>query len=221
MVLRVSVVQVILLFDYGVFGFISAIDMLSLKVYGVFRYVCICLYYACIVIWRFTYCLNRTRYVSIKTYRISVQQKYTKKKEKNNKMTNLQKEVQTKLTKGLMDMIVLQLLKNEPMHGYQIITSIRRSFGVYLGPSTVYPMLSTLEKKGYVKSQWNMTCERPRKIYALTIDGQNVLSLTEGSLNLICRTISRTPATETPITIQASIDSRRKTLSAPTFTPKQ
>jgi len=135
-------------------------------------------------------------------------------------MTNLQKEVQTKLTKGLMDMIVLQLLKNEPMHGYQIITSIRRSFGVYLGPSTVYPMLGTLEKKGYVKSQWNMNSERPRKVYALTIDGQNVLSLTEGSLNLICRTISRTPATETPITIQASIDSRRKTLSSPTFIPR-
>jgi PadR family transcriptional regulator len=219
MVLRVSVVQVILLFDYRAFGFVTAIDMLSLKVYGVFRYVCICLYYACIVIWRFTYYLKRTRYVSRKTYRTSVQQKYTRRRTR--KMTNLQKEVQTKLTKGLMDMIVLQLLKNEPMHGYQIITSIRRSFGVYLGPSTVYPMLSTLEKKGYVKSQWNMTSERPRKVYALTIDGQNVLSLTEGSLNLICRTISRTPATETPITLQASIDSRRKTLSAPTFTPKQ
>ena len=122
-------------------------------------------------------------------------------KEKNNKMTNLQKEVQTKLTKGLMDMIVLQLLKNEPMHGYQIITSIRRSFGVYLGPSTVYPMLGTLEKKGYVKSQWNMTSERPRKVYALTADGQSLLTLTEGSLNLICRNITKTaPA----VSIQAS-----------------
>ncbi len=124
-------------------------------------------------------------------------------------MTNLQKEVQTKLTKGLMDMIVLQLLKNEPMHGYQIITSIRRSFGVYLGPSTVYPMLGTLEKKGYVKSQWNMTSERPRKVYALTPDGQSLLTLTEGSLNLICRNITKNVPSASAVTMQASSVSSR------------
>ena len=142
-------------------------------------------------------------------------------KEKNNKMTNLQKEVQTKLTKGLMDMIVLQLLKNEPMHGYQIITSIRRSFGVYLGPSTVYPMLGTLEKKGYVKSAWNMNSERPRKVYTLTTEGQNMLTFTEGSLNLICRTMSRTTAPTAAVTMQASaVPSReRKSITAPVFAP--
>jgi len=166
--------------------------------------------------------LNRTRYVSRKTYRTHVQQKYNKKKEKNIKMTNLQKEVQTKLTKGLMDMIVLQLLKNEPMHGYQIITSIRKSFGVYLGPSTVYPMLGTLEKKGYVKSQWNMTSERPRKVYALTADGQSLLALTEGSLNLICRNISKTVVPmANGVTMQASTSPSRpgKTVSNFAFAP--
>ncbi len=125
-------------------------------------------------------------------------------------MTNLQKEVQTKLTKGLLDMIVLQLLKNEPMHGYQIITNIRRSFGVYFGPSTVYPLLGSLEKKGYVKSQWNMESERPRKVYALTVDGQSLLSLTDGSLNLICRNISKTLAKDgSEVTLQASAPSAR------------
>jgi len=137
-------------------------------------------------------------------------------------MTNLQKEVQTKLSKGLMDMIVLQLLKNEPMHGYQIITSIRKSFGVYLGPSTVYPMLGTLEKKGYVKSQWNMNSERPRKVYALTADGQSLLALTEGSLNLICRNISKTVVPmANGVTMQASTATSRpgKTVSNFTFAP--
>ncbi len=136
-------------------------------------------------------------------------------------MTNLQKEVQTKLTKGLMDMIVLQLLKNEPMHGYQIITSIRRNFGVYLGPSTVYPMLSSLEKKGYVKSTWNMNNERPRKVYTLTTDGQNMLTFTEGSLNLICRTLTRTTTPAAEISMQASMTSGkvRKSITAPVFAP--
>jgi len=118
---------------------------------------------------------------------------------------NLQKEVQVKLTKGLLDVIVLQLLKNEPMHGYQIITNIRRSFGVYFGPSTVYPLLNGLEKKGYLLSEWNMETERPRKIYSLTNSGQNLLAFTEGSLNLIVRNMPNTTAQPGIITMQASI----------------
>ena len=34
-----------------------------------------------------------------------------------------------------------------------------------------------------------MDTERPRKVYALTNDGQTVLNFTEGSLNLICKTM--------------------------------
>jgi DNA-binding PadR family transcriptional regulator len=76
------------------------------------------------------------------------------------------------------------------MHGYQIITKIRKSFGVYFGPSTIYPLLSTLEKKGFVNSEWNMNNERPRKIYKLTNEGQNLLNFTEDSLSFICKKIS-------------------------------
>ena len=42
-------------------------------------------------------------------------------------MSNIKKEVQTKLAKGLLDLIVLQFLDNQPMHGYQIITNIRKA----------------------------------------------------------------------------------------------
>jgi DNA-binding PadR family transcriptional regulator len=83
------------------------------------------------------------------------------------------------------------------MHGYQIITKIRKNFGVYFGPSTVYPLLSALEKKGFVKSEWNMNAERPRKIYSLTNNGQGMLDFTEDSLNLICRKIGTQTNTET------------------------
>jgi PadR family transcriptional regulator PadR len=100
-------------------------------------------------------------------------------------MGNIQKEIQVKLTKGLLDLIVLQFLHTQPMHGYQIITKIRKSFGVYFGPSTIYPLLATLEKKGYVNSQWNMHTERPRKTYQLTNEGQSMLNFTENTLNLL------------------------------------
>jgi PadR family transcriptional regulator, regulatory protein PadR len=109
---------------------------------------------------------------------------------------NTQKEVSTKLTKGLLDLIILQLVNTQPMHGYEIITKIRKNFGVYFGPSTVYPLLNTLEKKGFVKSEWNMNTERPRKIYSLTNNGQNMLNFTEESLNMICRKLTVQTRTE-------------------------
>jgi PadR family transcriptional regulator PadR len=102
---------------------------------------------------------------------------------------NSLKEVQVKLMKGLLDFIVLQFLSSRPMHGYQIITEIRKTFGVYFGPSTIYPLLNALEKSGYVKSEWDVSSERPRKIYKLTAQGRNLLNFTEDSLNLICKKI--------------------------------
>lgn len=160
--------------------------------------------------------MNRTRYV----LRRHIVYSYNRNTQgENKKMNNVQKEVQVKITKGLIDMIVLQLLKNEPMHGYQIITNIRKNFGVYLGPSTVYPMLGVLEKKGYLTSEWNMSSERPRKVYTLTADGQSILKFTEGSLNLICRNMTRTTTPAVAITMQASTAPQRtrKTLATQTF----
>jgi PadR family transcriptional regulator PadR len=117
-------------------------------------------------------------------------------------MGNIQKEVQVKLAKGLLDLIVLQFLSTQPMHGYQIITKIRRSFGVYFGPSTIYPLLASLEKKGFVNSEWNMNNERPRKIYKLTSEGETMLKFTESSLTFICKKIS--VSTTNNITVEPS-----------------
>ena len=122
---------------------------------------------------------------------------------------NYQKEVQTKLTKGLLDMIILEYLGQEPMHGYQLITKIRKGFRVCFGPSTVYPLLGILEKKGYIKSTWNMDTERPRKVYSLTNEGQNLLSFTETSLSLICKQIVADNSTRMQA---ASLASARPTL---------
>ena len=120
--------------------------------------------------------------------------------EKQKMNNNYQKETQTKLTKGLLDMIVLKYLDEESMHGYQMITKIRKGFGVYLGPSTVYPLLGLLEKKGYVMSVWNMCTVRPRKMYKLTNEGKNVLHFAENSLKRIVKNMG----TDDKIRMQAA-----------------
>jgi PadR family transcriptional regulator PadR len=131
---------------------------------------------------------------------------------KEERMVNPQKEVQTKLAKGLLDLIIFQYLNQQPMHGYQIITKIRKSFGVYFGPSTIYPFMAQLEKKGYIKSQWNTDYERPRKIYTLTQDGKAMLNFTEDSLNLLCQKIG-TPTS--PVGTVESVTVARKAILPP------
>jgi DNA-binding PadR family transcriptional regulator len=96
------------------------------------------------------------------------------------------RKVQIKLMRGLLDLVILQYLKAKPMHGYHVITSIRKNFGVYFGPSTIYPLLNTMEEKGCIKSQWDLGNERPRKVYSLTPEGNSILNGTEESLNHIC-----------------------------------
>ncbi len=129
-------------------------------------------------------------------------------------MNNIQREAEVKLTKGLIDMIVLQFLRNESMHGYQIISKIRRNFGVYLGPSSVYPMLNGLEKKGYISSEWITDTERPRKVFKLTAEGQGILKFTENTLSLMCSTLSKaSPAPE--VVLQAAVSPHQRSRMGP------
>ena len=100
------------------------------------------------------------------------------------------RHAEIKLMKGLLDLVVLQFLKARPAHGYQIITKIRKNFGVYFGPSTIYPLLNSLEKKKFIRSQWDLSNERPRKVYELTRNGEDLLSYTGTSLNHICRKLA-------------------------------
>jgi len=100
------------------------------------------------------------------------------------------REVQMKLMRGLLDLVVLQFLKAQPMHGYQIIASLRKQFGVYFGPSTIYPMLAMMEESGYIKSHWDLENDRPRKVYCITDQGADTLNCTEESLSLIYRKLA-------------------------------
>jgi len=69
------------------------------------------------------------------------------------------------------------------MHGYALISLVRKKHGIYLGPSTIYPALNDLEKRGLIHSTWDMRNERPRKLYTITnkgriLLGQNITVLT-------------------------------------------
>ena len=129
------------------------------------------------------------------------------------------RKAEIKIVKGLLDLVILGLLKEEPIHGYSIIKSIRRSFGVYFGPSTIYPFLNNLEEKGYIKSKWDLNNERPRKVYSLTPDGTSLLNGTEESLNHICNRLNRIGMTRLSFNNKSNVQNRTLNIT-PNISPK-
>jgi len=98
-------------------------------------------------------------------------------------------EIRVKVIKRLLDLIVLDFLSQKAMCGYQIMTKIRNSYGIYLGVSRIYTLLKSLEKNGYVKNEMEIDV-RLRKVYKLTASGKKFLDLTKESVNIICNDLA-------------------------------
>jgi PadR family transcriptional regulator PadR len=83
------------------------------------------------------------------------------------------------LLQGTLDMLVLQALRREPMHGYAIAQVIRKRSQEVLTAETgsLYPALHRLERQKWVKSEWKLTESKQRaKYYQLTALGKRQLT---------------------------------------------
>ena len=92
----------------------------------------------------------------------------------------MQEKYERQMKKGVLDMLVLKLLKEEPKYGYQMIQEMKeKSQDVFsLKDGTLYPILYRLEEEGLVKSKWLESDGKqvPRKYYEITPKGQNALA---------------------------------------------
>ena len=78
------------------------------------------------------------------------------------------------LTRSVAEPIVLQLLKERAMYGYEIIkvVNIRTDNAFQWKEGTLYPCLHRLEKRKLIESYWELPADgRKRKYYALTKAG--------------------------------------------------
>lgn len=83
------------------------------------------------------------------------------------------------MKKGVLEMLVLSLLCQEPKYGYQIIQEMReKSEDTFiLKDGTLYPILYRLEDDGLVISEWSQAVGKnvPRKYYRITDTGRRTL----------------------------------------------
>lgn len=78
------------------------------------------------------------------------------------------------LRRGTLVLLVLSQLR-EPTYGYSLVKKLEAG-GVPMDGNTLYPLLRRLEAQGLLQSQWETDGSKPRKYYALTPLGAEVLA---------------------------------------------
>lgn len=76
--------------------------------------------------------------------------------------------------RGLSRLFVLWVLREKPMHGYEIAKRVKRTSGGCCAPTagTMYPLLHELVEGRYVKVKEEVVKGRVRKVYSLTGKGK-------------------------------------------------
>jgi len=104
------------------------------------------------------------------------------------------------LIKGSIDSLLLCVIVQQPMYGYQIIKELeKRSQGYFkFKEGTLYPALHRLEKAGLIRGEWQtLPNGRQRRYYHITEKGLNSLVAKRGqwldfltAMNLIIQPVS-------------------------------
>ncbi|MBI2760152.1 MAG: helix-turn-helix transcriptional regulator [Chloroflexi bacterium] len=83
----------------------------------------------------------------------------------------------SELVKGSTELLVMSLMRDRRLHGYEIIKEIRaRSDGhLKVGEGSLYPLLHRLERDGLVSAEWGGLPGRDRRYYHLTARGEAAL----------------------------------------------
>jgi PadR family transcriptional regulator PadR len=86
-------------------------------------------------------------------------------------------DIDRELLKGSIALLILKLLSEREMYGYEIIqeASRRSKESFQFKEGTLYPALHQLYKRGYLRAEWRIAKNgRQRKYYSITAKGRKV-----------------------------------------------
>jgi len=84
----------------------------------------------------------------------------------------------TDLVQGTLDLLILNVLALEPLHGWAIAQRIKQISNevLHVGQGSLYPALHKLEHQGWVEAAWGESENKRRaKYYSLTREGRQAL----------------------------------------------
>ena len=102
------------------------------------------------------------------------------------------------LVSGSMSMLILKLLSEKDMYGYEMIDTLRkRSENVFeLKAGTLYPLLHSLEDKNYLTCYEQEFSGKVRKYYQLTKEGRNFLEKKQAEWEQYAKAVTKVLAFE-------------------------
>lgn len=83
----------------------------------------------------------------------------------------------SELVRSSTDLVVLALLRDRPMYGYEILMTLtdRGTGELQFKQGTLYPVLYRLEREGWIRAKWETPPQGKRhKVYSLTAEGKKV-----------------------------------------------
>lgn len=96
------------------------------------------------------------------------------------------------LLSGSTTMLLLKLLSEQDMYGYEMIETLRqRSHNVFeLKAGTLYPLLHTLEAKGLLTVYEKEVTGKTRKYYSITKKGKQTFSQKQKEWNIYSEAVA-------------------------------
>ena len=98
------------------------------------------------------------------------------------------------LLKGTLPLLVLSVLRDEELYGYEITQRIRDRSGELFAPSegSLYPALHRLERDGALAATWRASERGPRRrYYAITPAGETLFADASREWDAVSSGVSR------------------------------
>jgi PadR family transcriptional regulator PadR len=104
------------------------------------------------------------------------------------------KENDRSLFPGALEMMVLQILRSGPLHGYMLVQIIKRNSGDLLEveEGSLYPALQRMLKLAWVTAEWKISDRNRRiRVYRITPAGRKQLERKVTAFDRMLQGISR------------------------------
>ena len=100
----------------------------------------------------------------------------------------------TDLLQGTLELLILNTLARESMHGYGIVQRIQEGAEDLLKveDGSLYPALYRMEERGWIKSEWGLSENNRRaKFYKLTKTGQKQLEAQRANWQRVSKAVTK------------------------------
>lgn len=99
--------------------------------------------------------------------------------------------IKSQMRKGLLDYCILSIIRQDEVYASDILDKLKNA-NLVVVEGTIYPLLTRMKNEGLLSYRWQeSTGGPPRKYYALTTSGQDLLAQLDNEWQSICQSINQ------------------------------